>query len=259
MAQLLLEDPEAIAFGTVKSVADAAGTSAPSVVRLAHALGYDGFGAMRDAARGELSTRLNTDAVRARTARVSDPILDLLAVEHENLDATLRSLDPDAIDAIVDLLDDDDRHIWVLPNTMTSGTAQRFADQLSILRDGVTLLDGSEMRVQSTISALRRHDVVVSMDVPRHELATVRVQHHAVRRGAVPVVLTGAVPAGLSTDGGSVITFASGSVGPFESLIGLAALSTLLVNEIATRRRNEVALRIDGLERAWTTIGLLQP
>ncbi len=125
-----------------------------------------------------------------------------------------------------------------------------------IVRDGVTLLDGSEMRVMSLTRGLRRGDVLLSMDVPRHELATVRVQGDAVRRGAVPVVLTGSVPVALDTSGGHLLTFACDSVGPFDSLVGLTALTTLLVNDLVTRRRSTSARRLGALERTWTTTGL---
>jgi DNA-binding MurR/RpiR family transcriptional regulator len=253
---LLLVDPEAIAFGTVASVAEQAGTSTPSVVRLATALGYVGFGELRDAARAELSVRLNTDAVRVRAEPAADPVAALLAVEQANLATTLGAVDTATLDALVDLLDDDGRRTWVLPSTQTAGVALRLADQLMIVRDGVTLLDGSEMRVMSLVRALRRGDVLISLDVPRHELATVRVQADAVRRGAVPVVLTGGLPTALDASGGHVVPFACASVGPFDSLVGLTALATLLVNGLVARRRSATGRRLAGLERTWTTTGL---
>jgi DNA-binding MurR/RpiR family transcriptional regulator len=256
VAELLLVDPEAIAFGTVASVAERAGTSTPSVVRLATALGYSGFGELRDAARAELSVRLNTEAVRVRAEPAGDPVAALLAVEQDNVAATLGGIDAATLDALLDLLDDDRRRVWVLPSTQTAGVALRFADQLMIVRDGVTLLDGSEMRVMSLTRALRRGDVFVSLDVPRHELATVRVQGDAVRRGAVPIVLTGGIPTGLDATGGHVVPFACASVGPFDSLVGLTALTSLLVNGLVARRRPSAGRRIAGLERTWTTTGL---
>lgn len=256
MAELLLVDPEAIAFGTVATVADQAATSTPSVVRLATALGYAGFGELRDAARAELSVRLNTEAVRVRAEPPSDPVAALLAVEQANLAATLGAIDAGTLDTLLDLLDDDARHVWVLPSTQTAGVALRLADQLMIVRDGVTLLDGSEMRVMSRTRALRRGDVFISLDVPRHELATVRVQSDAVRRGAVPLVITGGLPTALDSTGGHVVTFACGSAGPFDSLVGLTAVATLLVNGLVDRRRSSASRRIAGLERTWTTTGL---
>lgn len=258
VAELLLVDPESVAFGTVASVAERAGTSTPTVVRLATALGYEGFADLRRAARAELSVRLNTDAVRVRAEPSADPVQALLAVEQANLADTLGGVDPTTLDAVVTLLADPDRGLWVLPSTQTAGVALRFADQLMIVRDGVTLLDGSEMRVMSQTRALRRGDVFVSLDVPRHELATVRVQGDAVRRGAVPVVLSGALPVGLDTRGGHLVPFACRAAGPFDSLVGLTALTTLLVNGVVDRRRRESSRRIGALERTWTTTGLFQ-
>lgn len=258
VAELLLVDPEAIAFGTVASVAERAGTSTPSVVRLATALGYGGFGELRDAARGELSLRLNTDAVRVRATSSADPVAALLATEHQNLETTLAGIEAATLDGVVELLNDDERSIWVLPSTQTAGVAARFVDQLLIVRGGATLLDGSEMRVMSLVRGLRRGDVVVTMDVPRHELATLRVQRDAVRRGAVPVVLSGSAPVSLDTTGGWLVPFACASVGPFDSLVGLTALTTLFVNGLVDRRRPATARRLAALEHTWTTAGLYE-
>lgn len=260
MAELLLVEPEAVAFGTVASVAERAGTSTPSVVRLATALGYTGFAGLREAARGELSLRLNTDAVRVRSATGThgDQLGALIEAEQRNVAQTLGQLDPATLTGVVDLLDDDGRAVWILPSTMTAGVAQRFADQMMMIRDRVHLLDGSEMRITSLIRALRRGDVFVSMDVPRHEHATVRMQADAVQRGAVPVVVSGAVTVGLSTRGGFLLPFTTGSVGPFDSLVGLTVLATALLNGMVDRRRDQTAKRLGALERAWTTTGLFE-
>lgn len=251
-------DPEAIAFGTVASVAEKAGTSTPSVVRLSAALGFRGFAELRDAARAELSIRLNTDAVRARTEPLPDPVSSLLATEVENVRATLEGLEAGRVDEVVALLDDESRAIWILPSTQTEGVALRFADQLMIVRDGVTLLEGSELRVMSMVGALRRGDAFVSMDIRRHELATLRCQAAAVERGAVPVVLAGSLPVALDTAGGHILAFSGKAVGPFDSLVGLTVLTTLLVNQLVDRRRPGSARRLSGLERTWTTAGLFE-
>ncbi len=256
VAELLLVDPEAVAHGTVASVASTAGTSPPTVVRLAVALGYDGFGALRDAARAELGMRLATDAVRARASRPDDPAAALRAAEHANVDRTLDGLDPDAVAVAVDLLDRDGSRTWVLPSAQTVGVAMRLVDQLAIIGRRAVLLDGSEMRSISMLAALDPGDVVLTMDVPRHEHALVRVQRAATDRGARPIVLTGPPGTGLVTDGGVVLPFTTASVGPFDSLVGLTVLVGLLVDALVDRRRDVVAARLGALERAWTTAGL---
>ncbi|HEU5149790.1 MAG TPA: MurR/RpiR family transcriptional regulator [Iamia sp.] len=256
VAELLLVDPEAVAHGTVASVAGAAGTSPPTVVRLATALGYDGFGPLRDAARAELGMRLATDVVRARAHLPDEPIEARRAAEHAVVDRTLDGLDPRALAAAVDLLDRDGTRCWVVPSAQTLGVAHRLVDQLAIVGRRSVLLDGSEMRVMSTMAALVPGDAVLTMDVPRHEHALVRIQRAAVDQGAVPIVLTGPPGTGLMTEGGVVLPFATAAIGPFDSLVGLTVLTSLLVDALVERRRDTVAARLAALERTWTVAGL---
>ncbi|QYG93929.1 MurR/RpiR family transcriptional regulator [Iamia sp. SCSIO 61187] len=258
VAELLLVDPRAIAHGTVASVATAAGTSPPTVVRLATALGYPGFGGLRDAAREELGMRLATDAVRARTPLPDDPTEARRAAEHDVIDRTLDGLDPPAVATAVTLLDRDGARCWVLPSAQTVGVALRLVDQLTIIGRRAVLLDGSEMRVMSTMAALAPGDVVLSMDVPRHEHALVRIQRAAVDQGALPIVLTGPPGQGLATEGGVVLPFTTATVGPFDSLVGLTVLTSLLVDALVERRRDLVAARLAALERTWTGAGLYE-
>jgi DNA-binding MurR/RpiR family transcriptional regulator len=256
VADLLLEDPETIAFGTVASVARQARTSPPTVVRLATALGFEGFGDLRAAARDELSARLSTDAGRAKALAGGGGFDSLRASAHHNIDATLDAVDREALQMVVDLLDDDGRRTWVLASSQTAGVAQRVADQLAIIGRRVTNLDGSEFRINTMLGGLSPGDVVLSMDVPRHELTLQRIQHATVERGAVPVVITGPPSTALRVDGGVVLTFSTGSVGAFDSLLGLTVLTEVLVNELVERRRDDVVARLEALDATWTSTGV---
>jgi DNA-binding MurR/RpiR family transcriptional regulator len=69
VAELAVADPEALAFGTAQTVAERTGTSAPTVLRFAAALGFDGYTSLRDAVRIELSNRLRSAAARPATGR----------------------------------------------------------------------------------------------------------------------------------------------------------------------------------------------
>lgn len=258
VADLLTHDPQALAFGTVASVAERAGTSAPTVVRLANALGFDGFAELRDAARVELTERIRTDALRVTAPPPSEPLDALITVEQANVAETISQVDERALTAVVDLLSERSRRIFVLPSTQTDGVARRFVDQLDIVRGRALLLSGTEFRVASTLRALRPGDVILSMDIPRHEAALVRTQAQAVDAGGVPVVLSGDVPVSLHTVDGHLLTFARESVGPFDSLVGLTVLCTLLVNAVVERRREDAGRRVLELERTWIDGGLFQ-
>ena len=150
------------------------------------------------------------------------------------------------------------RRLWLLPNSQTLGIVSHLADDLSLCRSRVTLLEGSEFRVFTTMTALREGDVVLSIDTQRHERWVVRAQHAAVARGAVPIVVTDRLPCSLDVTGGVAMTFACDTASPFESQVGLGAIGNLLVSGVVDRLRPSVARRLDALESTWVDEDLFE-
>lgn len=258
VADAVVADPESLAFGTLGTVAAAAGSSTATVVRLAESLGYDGFAALRDAARQEVSTRLQSAVRRVREPSRGPLVERARRIEVANVDATLSQIDVDDLETVLDLLCDADRRLWLLANTQTSGMVSHLADDLSLCRSGVTLLGGSEFRVQTTLTSLKVGDVLISVDTQRHERWVVRTQRAAVQRGAVPVVITDRLPCSLDTTGGVAMSFACETSSPFESQVGLVALANVLVTGLVDRLRPAVAARLDALEATWVDEDLLE-
>jgi DNA-binding MurR/RpiR family transcriptional regulator len=176
-----------------------------------------------------------------------------LEVERTNLERTFADLDDATLARLADLLADADRRVWVLPSTQTAGVAAHLADDLLLCRPRVTLLDGSEFRILTTLASLARGDVILSLDVQRHEGWLVRVQRSAVARGAVPIALTDRLPCSLDLTGGLALTFGCDTTSPFDSLVGLVALGNVLVSTVAEQLRPSITRRVDGLEKLWAT------
>jgi DNA-binding MurR/RpiR family transcriptional regulator len=251
VADLLLRDPESVAFGTLDSVAAAASTSSTTVLRFAARLGYDGFAALRDAVRDEVSEQLRSAVTRVRRPPQGPLLVRALAVERANLEDTFASFDDDKLDAAGELLADLDRHLWVLTSSQTTGIGSTLADNLQICRPGVTLLTGSEFRIMTMLTALGAGDVVITLDVQRHERWLVRVQRHAVARGARPIALTDRLPCSLDLTEGLAVVCGCATTTPFESQVGMVAAANVLVATVAERLRDSVALRVDALESTW--------
>jgi DNA-binding MurR/RpiR family transcriptional regulator len=112
--------------------------------------------------------------------------------------------------------------------------------------------------VQTVLARLAEGDVLVSLDVQRHEGWLVRVQRAAVARGAVPLVLTDRLPCSLDLSGGLAVTFACDTTSPFDSQVGLLAAGNLLVSGVVGRLRPSVAGRVDALESAWVRSHLFE-
>lgn len=251
VADLAVAEPEALAFGTAQTVAERTGTSAPTVLRFAEALGFDGYTSLRDAIRQELSDRLRWASSRLEQP-VHAPLFDRAReAELANVDQTLAGLDPAVVDEAVTLLSDPERRIWVLPSSQLAGVGSRFADELSLIRGRVRLVDGPDFRIHTALAGVTPGDVLVTFDIQRHEAWLVRAQRRAVRRGAVPVAVTDRLPCSLDLTGGSALTFTCETPGPFESQVGAVVVANLLVNGVIDRDRKGLARRVDVLERVW--------
>jgi DNA-binding MurR/RpiR family transcriptional regulator len=251
IAALAVEDPEAVAFGTVQSVAQRSDTSAPTVVRFAAALGFDGYTALRDAIRAELSDRLRSAAARLEQPPDAPLLARTLEAERVNVEGTFADLDEQSVDTAVRLLSDDERRVWVMPSSQLSGVGRRFVDELSLVRSGVHLVDGPDFRIHTILAATQPGDLLVTFDIQRHESWLVRAQRATVARGAVPLVVTDRLPCSLDPKGGLVLTFCCETAGPFESQVGAVIISNLLVTGVVDLDRASLARRMKVLEDVW--------
>src|SRR5690349_24423204 len=132
VAEVVVDDPKEVAFGTVAAVAARAGASGPSVVRLSRRVGYAGFVELQDALRAELGERLRPAVERIRERPVHDAVGRTLEASLTNVRATLDAIEPDAFRTAVDLLASRNRAVAVLSGEATFGIAHAFASDLGL-------------------------------------------------------------------------------------------------------------------------------
>lgn len=256
VAEIILADPESVSFGTVAELGRLAGTSGPTVVRLADRLGYDGFVGLQAAVRADLSRRLRPAVARIRTRSGGRVQARVLETEIENLRRTFEGLDDAAFDRSVALLADPKRRISVLPSEQAHGVGLHLANELSVVRDGVRLIYGSEFGVVTRLGQLARRDVVLAIDLRRHERWLLEATALARERGATLLAVTDGDLSPLC-DGAEQSLIVAAAGWPFDSHVGVLALANALVAGVAERRRSQVQQRLDTLENAWVESGAL--
>ncbi|MCG8592412.1 MAG: MurR/RpiR family transcriptional regulator, partial [Proteobacteria bacterium] len=225
--------------------------------RLAERLGFDGFVGLQAAVRAELSERLRPAHERIRVSPRDDVLGHTLAVEVENVRRTLEAADPEVFAAAVERLADPERRVSVLPSEQCVSAAENLASSLSLLRDGVRLLTGSEFRVTSQLARMRRTDTVVLIDLQRHETWFLRTAERVVDRGAHRIAITDRPDSPIATSAHETFLVAADSAGPFDSQVGVAALCNALANGVSAYDRRAATRRIDALERYWVETGIL--
>lgn len=251
IAAVLADEPQTIAFGTVAQVAQRAGTSGPSVVRLATKLGYDGFVALQAAVQEELALRLGPARERIRQHLPDDLVAQTQAAELDNVTSTFHNLSRDAIDRAAELLADPARRVWIYPGELTASVGTVLATFLGQLRPGVVLLTGSELAVGRAIADLAPGDVVVAIDIHRYERSLVSAVSWAASVGARILAITDGPLSPLASSAAETFLFSARGVGPFDSMVAGVALANVIVGAVAARVRTSAAGRLDAIEAAW--------
>jgi DNA-binding MurR/RpiR family transcriptional regulator len=255
VASVVLDDPEAIAFGTVAALAKRAGTGGATVVRLAERLGYEGFTGLQSAVRDDLAGRLRLASERIRRPAVHDDLARrAMAVEAENLASTFEHLDRVALRRSIDALAGRRARVVVLPGGASVGVARQLSDELTLLRPGVSLVTGSPVSVAARTADLRDGDVVIAIDLRRYDHALLDAVATAADNGTTIVAITDSVLSPLAALADATLIAAVEGAGPFDSHLGVLAIGNALVTGVAARLRQSATERIDGIEAAWRAI-----
>jgi DNA-binding MurR/RpiR family transcriptional regulator len=265
VAEVVLEQPELVAFGTVARVANKAGTSGASVLRLATRLGYRGFSELQAAVQRAIGQQLRPAVERIRGAP-AHPGLGIVArtlqADLDNVDQTLGAVTPEAYQRAVELLSQRQRPVRVLAGDAVAGVAAQLVAGLALLRPEVAAIAGSDVAVARQLAAVLGEPpaVLVTMDLRRYERWVVEHARRAARAGTVVVAITDSVLSPLAGLAEVTFTVRAEGAGPFDSLVGMLALTNALVSGVAGRLRRSATPRLAAVEAAWrASDALLDP
>jgi DNA-binding MurR/RpiR family transcriptional regulator len=257
LAEIVLTEQQTVAFGTVASFARAAGTSGASVVRFANHLGYDGFVELQAAVQEELAGHLRLAVERIRQPAHDDVVRRTLAVELDNVSTSLEAIDRRVLAAAATRLAAPKARVVVLPGSTSFGVGYHLAEQLGLLRDGVSLAWGSPAPVTAALAALKRTDVVVAIDVRRYDVAVLDGAALATEKGVALIAITDSALSPLARRATATFTIVGEGAGPFDSQIGAMAVANTIVTVVAQRLRASATRRLDRVEQAWRAAGVL--
>ena len=266
VAEVVLRDPECVAFGTVARVAERAGTSGASVVRLSTRLGYPGYSGLQAAVQRAIGQQLRPAVERIRDMHTSaatppdgapDVLSRTLGAELDNVDRTLSAVDAGAFERAVTLLADRRRPVRVVAGDAEAGVGAMLASALALVREDVAEVGGSDVAVARRLAGSGPETVVVAIDLRRYERWVVEHVTRAVGEGATLVAVTDGPLSPLAALASVSFAVAAEGAGPFDSHVGTLALANALVTGVAGRLRRSATRRLDAVEAAWREAGAL--
>jgi DNA-binding MurR/RpiR family transcriptional regulator len=257
VADVVLQRPQLVAFGTVAELAAEAGAGAATVVRLAAKLRYDGFTELQSAVQAELAHRLRPAAERIRQPLPLDVIGRTMATELDNVQSTLEAVDRGAFELAVHALACEGNRVAVLSGDASQGIARQLVGELDLLREGVALLGGTEVAVVRRIALLGHGDTCLVLDLRRYDRWLLDAARQARARGVSILALTDSALSPLALLADAAFTVLAIGAGPFDSHVATLALLNALVTGVADKLRSSATNRLDRIEEAWRSTGAL--
>ncbi|WP_422375673.1 MurR/RpiR family transcriptional regulator [Roseibium sp.] len=192
-ADYIAENQVEIATRSLRAVASASGVSPASYTRLARALGYSDYEALREQARAELSRR-DTDTFQDRARRLqSDADQPLLPRQVEaclnNIKALVEDIDPQELEAAVECLERS-RKIILIGALASAGFTDYFAYLAKWFDDRWVTAGRNGATLGSTLAGVSSADTVIIVSKHPYAHRSVRAAEVAAASGAKVIVLT---------------------------------------------------------------------
>ena len=249
IAELVLNDPTLIAFGTVSDLANRADTSRPSIVRFATKLGFEGYTDLQTWIRTQLSLQLSSPSQRIR--------------QQENTAAPVRSAIKEAIDQAFAALDEQRllalatpiaaaKNVWIISGETSMAGAYVLHSGLAMIRPDVHLV--IEHSTGRELSSAAPGDTAVVFDFARYRRNSITTARALEQLGVTIVAITDgplSPLAALTKLSNTWCELNIPAVGPFDSSIPAVMAAELLVAQVVHQLGDQARQRIDRLESLW--------
>lgn len=256
LVSVLMQDYPIAGLQSITELAKAAQVSTPTVVRMARKLGFDGFTAMQEALRGEISDQIKKPMSKLDEISIEDlqahNLYRFASAVFRNLHSTLDRVDQADFDQAAALLADPARQIFIEGGRITRSNADYLFNHLQIIRSGVTALGRSPSVWPQYLLDMNAASVLVLFDIRRYESDLLKLAKLAKERGCAIVLFTDQWGSPIGQLADHVFNGMVEAPSSWDSTIALMLLIEAMIAEVQTRMADESRARIEELESMFT-------
>lgn len=254
-ARWVTDHPSETGLLSMRQQARNAGVSAPTMLRLARALGFADYAALRRPfqeamAGGSLQFGRRASALQAapEARRIGRLAQELASSQIEDVKSVL-ALNPAAlIDAVVGVIAAA-RRVGFLGVRSSFGIAFQFRYAYNLIARNGVLFDGLGGTVHDQVDTLDRGDVLIAISQSPYSTPTVEAVNAAAHRGVSVIALTDSVVSPLARRATHALRYRADSVSFFPSMIAPLALVELLLARLAAKGGKAVLERLTEVEQ----------
>jgi DNA-binding MurR/RpiR family transcriptional regulator len=249
VVRALLDQYPRNGLGPMARLAEHAGVSDPTIVRLVKKLGFGGYAEFQDALLSDMDHRLRSPStlLQPRSHQNKDDAWShYLADSHRLLLETQALTQPEDIRILVDWLLDARHQVYCFGGRFSSLMATYLLNHLRLLRPGCFALEDNAL-LPDRLFDLQRQDVVLVFDYRRYQTQALRVASAQKNNNARVVLFTDIYASPLREMADLIISAPVESASPFDTMVpALAQVEALIA--CLTLRGPELADRLEGID-----------
>ncbi len=249
-ASYVLDNPGEIAVTSMRGMAEAAEVKPNTLVRMARAVGFDGYDDFREPFRQQAADGAPTFPDRARFLRSINEggrhgtlLADMAAAALRNVEALFAGIDVTELKAAADLLDSADR-----ANVLGVGTAQPLAANFAYVArmavDHIAAIPTIGLAIDD-VAHMGERDVLVAMTFSPYRFEIVDAVEMAGRRGVPVIAVTDSLAAPIVPYARHAFVVPNDSPLPFSSNVAATALLETLLAFVVADAPDDVVSAID--------------
>ena len=248
-AQRLLADYPVAGLETAARFGEAAGVSAPTVLRMIAKLGFASYGAFQDGLRGELAAQRETPLTKGSDIGNGDRLARFAEAAAANIRATETNVARGEFNAVVKLLADRKRPVHVLGGRFTDPIAAYLVAHLRVLRPFARHIGGDRQGRLDQLLDIGKRDVFVFFDIRRYSDDIAELAELAASRGATVVLVTDQWLSPVSRVARHVLPAHVVAPSVWDSSAGLLLLVEALLSAVASELGAGARQRLTAVEK----------
>ncbi|QDG89050.1 MurR/RpiR family transcriptional regulator [Pseudarthrobacter sp. NIBRBAC000502770] len=257
VARTLLADYPSIGLASANTLAKAAGTSAPTVLRLVARLGMDSYADFQKHLRDEIMHELSAPVHRAERVVDGDEEMTgfgrIVAERRELVDRLHSTVATGEFDRAAKLLAADARAVLIAGGYYSRFVAEILARQLDQIIPNVDFLADPLGYDIGKLYTARKNTVVILFDLRRYQQPARQVAALAKKEGASLIVITDEGLSPSADDADVVLAVPVGGI-PFDSFAPLMVLIEALVESVLVQTGSKGINRM----KLWEERSLIQ-
>lgn len=250
-ARALLANYPMLGLETVAEFSARAGVSSPTILRFTTRLGFSTYADFQRRLREEVEAQLKSPLAKAFPDDGAGEIrstADFAAAVGENITETFRYMPAAEFEAIVALIADVKRPLYILGGRFTDAIARYMEAHLRILRPSVRHVVGQPGNWRDQLVDMGRKDVLFVVDIRRYQDDLVAFATAAAERQAAIVLLTDQWLSPIARIAKHVLPARIQVPSAWDSSAALLAVAEALIASVTTRNWQTVKGRIGVLE-----------